>query len=151
MTDNSNLLHQQNRIIATALSWLCLLAVAPLLPLTARAQDTGYISGTVSDKSGAAVVNAEVAVASVGGSLTRNTVTNTDGEYVVAGLPGGTYDIIVTAKGFEKYQAKGVKLDVAQKRRVDIQLTVGSIAQTVEVSGGRSWCEWITTSIRTIG
>ena len=44
-----------------------------LLSAISSAQDTGYISGTVSDKSGAAVVGAEVVVALESGSLTRAT------------------------------------------------------------------------------
>jgi hypothetical protein len=105
------------------------------LPTISSAQDTGYISGTVTDKSGAAVVGAEVVVALEGGSLTRTTETNTDGAYVAAGLPAGTYDLMVTAKGFQRYEAKGVVLVVAQKARVDVALTVGSVAEKVEVSG----------------
>jgi len=50
-------------------------------------------------------------------------------------LPGGSYNILVTAKGFQKYSATGVVLDVAQKIRVDIQLTVGAITEIVEVTG----------------
>ena len=80
-----------------------------------RAQDTGYISGTVTDKSGAAVANAEVVITSRGENLTRNTTTNSDGAYVGSALPAGTYDMTVTATGFQKYQAKGVVLPVAQK------------------------------------
>jgi len=106
-----------------------------VLPLASRAQDTGYISGTVSDKSGAAVAGAEVVVHNVSGSLTRTTTTNTDGAYVVAGLPGATYNITVTAKGFSKYSARGVVLDVAQKSRIDIQLTVGAVTEVIEVTG----------------
>jgi hypothetical protein len=101
----------------------------------AKAQDTGYISGTVTDKSGAAVAGAEVVISNVSGNATHPTTTNGDGAYVVAGLPGGSYNIEVTAKGFQKYAAKGVVLDVAAKVRVDIQLTVGAITEEVVVTG----------------
>jgi hypothetical protein len=126
--------HGKNILGAVRL-WLCVLVVALALPLASRAQDTGYISGTVTDKSGAAVVGAEVVVSGAGANLGHNTTTNSDGAYVVAGLPGGTYDILITAKGFQKYQAKGVKLDVAQKIRVDVTLTVGAVTEIVEVTG----------------
>jgi len=101
----------------------------------ANAQDTGYISGTVSDKSGAAVVGAEVVLTDVGGNLTRTTASNSDGAYVIPGLPGGTYNLSVTAKGFQKFTAQGVVLDVAQKSRIDVQLTVGAITEEVVVTG----------------
>ena len=100
-----------------------------------RAQDTGYISGTVTDKSGAAVAGAEVVVTNTAGSLTRTTTTNSDGAYVAAGLPGATYNIVVMAKGFQKYTAQNFVLDVAQKARVDVQLVVGAVNEEVVVTG----------------
>jgi hypothetical protein len=105
------------------------------LPAFCYAQDTGYISGTVTDKSGAAVVGAEVVLTNIAGSLTRNTVTNSDGLYVVPGLPGDTYNLTVTARGFQKYTAQRLVLNVAEKERIDVQLTVGSITQEVIVTG----------------
>src|SRR5690242_11915582 len=126
---------QRNSILRVLLLWLCVLVVALTLPLASRAQDTGYISGTVVDKSGAAVAGAEVVIANASGSFTRTTSTNNDGAYTVAGLPGGTYNVTVSAKGFQKYTAQNVKLDVAERGRVDIQLTVGAVTETVEVTG----------------
>jgi hypothetical protein len=113
----------------------CALLALLGLPFLAQAQDTGYISGTVTDKTGAAVVNASVTISDTGGNLTRNTTTNADGAYVVAGLSGGTYNVVVTAQGFQKYTASRVVLDVAQKIRVDVQLTVGAITEEVMVTG----------------
>jgi len=106
-----------------------------VLPLASRAQDTGYISGTVTDKSGAAIAGADVVITNTAGSLTRTTTTNSDGAYVIAGLPGASYNIVVTAKGFQKYSATKVVLDVAQKIRVDVQLIVGAVTEVVEVTG----------------
>jgi hypothetical protein len=105
------------------------------LPLFALAQDTGYISGTVTDKSGAAVAGAEVLLKNVSGSITRNTTTNAEGAYVVSGLPGDTYNLTVTAKGFQKYTAQKVVLQVAQKSRIDVQMTVGTVTEEVVVTG----------------
>lgn len=100
-----------------------------------QAQDTGYISGTVFDKSGAAVVGAEVTLISTAGNLTRTTTTNNDGAYTIAGLPGGTYHLSITAKGFQKYTAQNIKLDVAEKARIDVQLTVGAMNEEITVTG----------------
>jgi len=66
------------------------MVVALGLPLTSRAQDTGYISGTVTDKSGAAVVGADISLKNLAGSITRATTSNADGAYVIPGLPGDT-------------------------------------------------------------
>lgn len=114
---------------------LALSLAALILPLAASAQDTGYVSGTVTDKSGAAVAGAKVVITSAGGNLTRETATNADGAYTIAALPGGTYDITVTATGFQKFTAQKVVLNVAQKARLDVQLAVGTITQEVVVNG----------------
>jgi len=116
---------------------LLLVAVLVMLciPLNSRAQDTGYISGTVTDKTGSAVVAADVTVENLAGSITRTTTSNGDGVYVVAGLPGDIYNITATAKGFQKFQAQKVVLPVAQKIRVDIQLTLGAMSEQVIVTG----------------
>src|SRR5437588_12865079 len=73
---------------------------------------TGSITGTVKDPSGATVTGATVVVTSPERGITRQMETNSTGEYSQAALPQGSYDIIVTAPGFKKYQAKGVNLDV---------------------------------------
>jgi len=67
----------------------------------AWAQDTGSITGTVKDPSGAAVANAAVVVASFDHGINRHTVTNSSGDYNESALPGGTYDVFVTATGFK--------------------------------------------------
>jgi len=118
-----------------ALGLLCALVITLLIPCASYAQDTGYISGTVMDKSGAALVGAEVVLTNTAGSLTRTTTTNGDGAYVVPGLPGDTYNLTVSAKGFQKYTAQRIKLDVAEKARVDVQLTVGAMTEMVTVTG----------------
>ena len=113
---------------------IALLTLLSLSPISS-AQDTGYISGTVTDKSGAAVAGAEVTVKNTAGSVTRTTVTNSDGAYVVPGLAGDTYNVTVSATGFQKFAATGVVLVVAGKARIDVALTVGSITQEIEVTG----------------
>jgi hypothetical protein len=114
---------------------VCAMLAILCTAFVAKAQDTGYISGTVTDKSGAAVAGADVVISSTSGSQTHSTTTNGDGAYVVAGLPGGSYNIVVTAKGFQRYTAKDVVLDVAAKIRVDIQVSVGAITEEVVVTG----------------
>jgi len=118
-------------LVSAALALLLFIS----MPLVARAQDTGYLSGTVTDKSGAAVAGAEVVVRNTAGSLTRATTTNSDGAFTVPGLAGDTYDVTVTAKGFQKFTAQHVVLNVAEKARIDVVLTIGSITEEVVVTG----------------
>ncbi len=67
--------------------------------------------------------------------ITRKTTTNSTGEYNESAWSPGSYDMIVTATGFKKYEAKGVILDVAEKARVDVPLEVGAITTEVIVQG----------------
>jgi hypothetical protein len=96
---------------------------------------TGSITGTVKDPSGAAISGAAVEVTSPERGIDRRTTTNSAGEYNESALAPGSYDVIVTAAGFKKYEAKSVKLDVAEKARVDVALEVGSISTEVIVQG----------------
>ncbi len=117
--------------LALCIILLTLLSISPI----SRAQDTGYISGTVTDKTGAAVAGADVVIRNTAGSITRTTTSNSDGAYVIPGLPGDTYDLIVTAKGFQRFTAQRVVLNVAEKARVDVSLTVGAVSEEVVVTG----------------
>jgi len=101
----------------------------------AWAQTTGSITGTVKDPSGAAIAGATVVVTSPERGINREMATNSTGDYNQSGLPAGNYDIIVTATGFKKYQAKAVKLDVAEKARVDVTMQVGTASTEVIVEG----------------
>ena len=73
-----------------------------MLAAIALAQDTGQITGTIHDPSGAAIPNANVTVSSLEHGINRVTKTNGNGEYVVSGLPGGAYNLEVDAPGFKK-------------------------------------------------
>jgi hypothetical protein len=109
--------------------------LAALLPVATLAQETASLTGTVTDPSGAAVANAQVSVVSADRGINRTTTTNESGEYLVAGLPSGAFDVTVNAAGFRRYEAKGVILQVAQKARNDVRLVVGAASAEVTVQG----------------
>ena len=99
------------------------------------AQDSASVTGTVRDASGASVANAQVTVSAADRGINRETTTNSDGDYSVAALPPGSYNISVVAQGFKKFQAKDVILRVAQKARVDVPLQIGATTTEVTVMG----------------
>src|ERR1700723_1598985 len=111
------------------------LAIFLLISGAALAQDTGTFTGTVHDTSGAVVAGAEVNVGNQSVGVNKTVTTNADGDWVIPYLTAGPYNIAVTAKGFKKYQAKGVVLRVGQTAKVDVTLEVGSISNEVTVVG----------------
>ncbi len=114
---------------------LCLSAVLLLVPSLLIAQDTGSISGTVLDNTGAVVPGADVVISNTSEGIVRKTATGATGDYLVAGLPAGAYDLSVASKGFKRFEARGIVLRIAQKARADATLTVGSIETSVTVIG----------------
>jgi Carboxypeptidase regulatory-like domain len=99
------------------------------------AQDTGVITGTVRDNTGAVIQGADVKISGTAGGIERATTTNSDGDYSEAGLPGGTYNLVISAKGFKTFKGDGIVLRVGQKARVDAGLPVGDIATEIVVQG----------------
>ena len=95
----------------------------------------GSITGSVHDASGAVIPNATVTVTNVGQGWVRIVKSNTSGEYLVPGLPAGSYNVLVQAAGFERYEVKALILRVAEKSRTDAVLTVGQISTEVDVAG----------------
>jgi hypothetical protein len=92
------------------------------------------LTGVVSDPTGAIVKGARVTLTdAVSGSI-RTTETNGDGYYTFASVPVGKYNVSIEAGGFENYKATDIVLGGAEKRNLNVNLTVGSTSQTVEVS-----------------
>jgi hypothetical protein len=106
-----------------------------LMTLTARAQDTATLVGTVTDTSGAVVPGAKVSVTNPDRGFVRDVLSNSAGEYTAARIPIGNYVVTVEMAGFEKLVRSGISLTAGQEQRVDLTLTVGQISQQVSVSG----------------
>ncbi len=113
-------------------SYLILIAICAC---TLLAQNSGSITGTVRDSSGGVVAGADVTVTNVDKGTTFSAKTNSDGDYLVAGLVAGKYDVTVAEAGFKKYESRGIILEVAQKARIDVALQVGEVSTEVAVQG----------------
>ncbi len=98
------------------------------------AQDSS-ITGSVRDISGAVIPDATVTITNSQLGFTRTANSNASGDYLVPGLPAGSYDVNVKATGFQQYEVKGLVLRVAEKARADAALTVGQVSSEVTVSG----------------
>ena len=119
-----------------------------LTPRPALAQGSGEISGIVTDPSGSAIVGASVSVIDAATGNTRNAQSTSSGLYNFPAISPGTYNVSVEAKGFQKQQRSNVTIQVQQAARMDFQLRVGDVSETVEVTGT---AELLATDDSTVG
>jgi Carboxypeptidase regulatory-like domain/TonB dependent receptor len=95
---------------------------------------TGQITGTIRDASGLAVPAAEVKVTQTATGVTRTVTSGAQGDYTLANLPIGPYQLEVTKEGFSKYVQTGIVLNVDSNPTVDVGLKVGNVSEQVTVS-----------------
>lgn len=94
---------------------------------------SGTIVGTVTDQGGAVVPAVNVTLVNEATQFTRVAVTTASGQYVASSIPTGAYAITVEHPGFQKLVRTGVRLTAADTLTVDLQLTVGSVKESIEV------------------
>ncbi len=114
---------------------LFLTAILMLVPSLLTAQvSTATISGRLMDPTGAVVPNVTVIATEESTHVQTKAVTDKDGEYTMPFLKTGSYTITVEAKGFSKYEQRGLALSSVDHPTIDIKMTVGTAAQSVVVT-----------------
>ena len=124
----------QKALIASALFFCCLLAFLILSPAAQAQQSTASITGTVQDPSGAPVKDATVSAKDVDRGTILTTQSNDSGAFTFPVVPVGTYEVRAEAKGFQTAIQKPFTLVLNQTARLDFQLKVGQVTETVEVT-----------------
>jgi len=107
-----------------------------LAAASASAQQTGTLSGVVRDAQGGVLPGVTVTVAGpalIGGP--RTAVTGETGGYSFAALPPGDYTVTYELAGFNTLKREGIRVQVAVVTRLDVELSVGALQETVTVSG----------------
>ena len=115
---------------------LIVLGVAAVIPGAAHAQDSASIAGSVADSTGGVLPGVTVVASSpalIEGS--RTVVTDGAGAYRIVALRPGTYTVTFTLPGFSTVVREGVELEGSFAAAVDVQLSVGSVEETVTVTG----------------
>ena len=131
----------QTRLFAVLATSLFLLA-----PI--GAQTFGDISGEVKDATGAIVGGATITVTNTATNAARTTSSNEAGLYSFPALPPGEYQLKAEKAGFKTATRTGLALQVQQSARVDFELTVGAVTESIEVS---SAAVQLTTENATVG
>src|SRR5579885_772179 len=117
------------RILFVVAAFLAALCISP----ASFGQAIGSFSGTITDKTGAAIAGADVKVTSQATGSVRETKTDETGHYIVNYLPVGVYTIRVEFQGFQPGESRDQKLQVDESRELDFSLSPASVSSTVEV------------------
>ena len=98
-------------------------------------QDRGTFTGTVTDPAGAVLVGVQVTIVNLATNSRFDSLTNDAGQYRVPNLPVGAYKLSFQDAGFKNYVREAVVLNVAEVARIDVQMQIGVVEESIEVKG----------------
>src|SRR5215469_2035664 len=129
---NSERPRMHNRSMWRRIAMAAVLFTAPLM----KAQSTtATLSGSVVDPSGAAVADTTVIVTNYATSVHRAVMTNPQGDFSVALLPPGKYELRASKSGFARIEIPNITLNTNDERTLVIKLKVGEVLQAIIVDG----------------
>jgi hypothetical protein len=117
------------------LSVVSLAAVLTLVGASPALAQTGQVNGVITDNTGGVVPGVSVKAIETATGLSRETVTDADGRYIFTALRPTTYEMSAELSGFRTSQRKGVLLQANQNLTVNFAIEVGTLSETVTVSG----------------
>ncbi|HTW82427.1 MAG TPA: carboxypeptidase regulatory-like domain-containing protein [Terracidiphilus sp.] len=130
---------QRKRLFTSIACWLPVFVLLLAAGMTAAAQgiDTGGISGTVTDQTGAIIPAATVKVLGEATGITMQTTSDAQGAFEFRNVPVGSYTVTVSASGFGPKTVSHVQVASGKETPVGrMAMSLGTTSQTVEVEGG---------------
>ncbi|HEV8132285.1 MAG TPA: TonB-dependent receptor [Acidobacteriota bacterium] len=129
------------------LCWLAICFLA-LISHTGFGQvDTGSISGTVTDPTGAVLPGVTITAVNRATQVATQTITNSEGNYVLSLLRAGHYTLSAELPGFKKEIRSGIDLQIQDRLKIDIRLQVGEIADEVLITAQAPLLETETSNL----
>src|SRR6266567_5071838 len=111
--------------------------------------ERGNITGLVTDSTGGVIAGAAVAITNMATNTAVNVSTTSAGEYNVPNLSPGSYRVEIGASGFKRFAQSNVVLSAAGTVRLDAQLIVGQVSETVEVQAAVAQIQTETAKVGT--
>jgi len=122
-----------------------------LIPLRSQAQTVNAaLYGIVRDQAGAAIPDARMTATDLATSISTAVTSGADGSYTFPNLAPATYSLMTEKTGFRTSAISGITLLVDQKARIDVQLQVGSVNATIQVTGAAPLVDSNTASVGTV-
>jgi len=116
-------------------------------PRTFAQTVTGTIVGTVLDSQGAVVPGATISARNRDTGLERSSTSESAGEFTIASVPAGAYDVTVSAPGFRQEVRSAFTMSVGATLRLDFKLTVGDVQQKVVVTSEAPQVDTTTSTL----
>jgi hypothetical protein len=123
-------------------------AIVAATPVASAQILYGSIVGSVTDASAAPIPAATIQIVQAATGETRKTETNSTGQYTFPTVNTGTYRLTVTKSGFQTFEVKEVMVSVNQVARVDAELRVGALTETVSVSAEAAQLQTESAEVR---
>src|SRR5688500_1238163 len=125
-----------------------LVTLFALIMRLAFSQDiTGSVQGRVTDPAGAAIPNVRLELVNERTNVTSNQTTSAEGSYIFNLVPPGRYTLRAAATGLGNASLSGITVDVNRATRADVALTIGAVAEAIEVSASVSRVDTVTAQI----
>ena len=105
-------------------------------PVWGQTSNTALVLGTVTDPGGAVVPNAKALITNIATNESKETATNSAGQFSFPGTAPGTYKVAISKAGFANFVVANLVVDVNKSYTVDVKLEIRSSAETIEVSAG---------------
>lgn len=110
-------------------------------------QTTATIVGTATDPSGSNIPKVQISLKNLETNVVREVVTDSTGSYSISFLPAAQYSLTATAQGFRTYEVEAFTLQVGQTARLDLQLKLGEVSQTLSVAASAATLQTEATSV----
>jgi len=113
---------------------LLVVAICVFAGLSAAQTPTATLVGQVTDTTHASIPGVTVQVRNISTNAIRTAQTQSNGEYTISDLPPGVYNVTFNKAGFKELRENNLTLEVDQQARLDAQLEIGELAQSVDVT-----------------
>ncbi|MFN3322586.1 MAG: TonB-dependent receptor domain-containing protein [Bryobacteraceae bacterium] len=132
-----------------SLKWLTVLMLAGG-SIPAQTTGTATLVGTVTDSTGSVVAGAKVTLTNVQTSFVYESSTTASGDYYIAYINLGTYQLVIESPGFKRYVREGITLRTGEIPRINVALEVGNVVESVTITGAPPLLETETATSGTI-